>query len=41
MVIAEEPASPLKRTLSEGEMETELSEGEMETEAAVEGARIT
>lgn len=31
MVITEEPASPLKRT---------LSEGEMETEAAVEGAKI-
>jgi hypothetical protein len=31
MVIAEEPESPLKRT---------LSEGEMETEAAVEGAKI-
>ena len=33
MVIAEEPESPLKRTLSEGEMETEAA-------AAVEGARI-
>lgn len=31
MVIAEEPESPLKRT---------LSDGEMETEAAIEGARI-